>query len=500
MADKKESKLKALINRITVFVTKDIWSFELYQKGPLRRAIANTVKVVVIAVRTFLDDKVMTKAAALTYSTLFAIVPILALIFAVARGFGFENVLNTLIEEGIVHTDSTLAVNDGILNTDSLNIAYHSGASMDSIILYSDAMSSDTLSTSAPIAESTGGNGTLKTVMQFIDGYMKYVSSGAFIGIGLLFLLFSVYSLADGIEANLNSIWHVKKSRRMGRKITDYFSLILLIPIGIICLCGMSVLASKILSQMEGFQLLGGFAKFIIEDALPYVLAGLILTGFYIFMPNTKVRFKYAIIPGIIAGCLFQVLQNLYFNGQFSLSSYNAIYGGFAALPLFLLWLNVSWAIILFGCELAYVSQNNDNFNYFKEPDKISRRHEDFYSLMVMACICKRFNRHETALTRKELADELHIPLRYVVSALDTLTDSNLLETVLQNDEREPAYVPATDTKQLTVVKVLSSINNCGYCDLDHALDSSIREALLKIDNERKSLSGDIWSTPLVDL
>ena len=447
MADKKESKLKALINRITVFVTKDIWSFELYQKGPLRRAIANTVKVVVIAVRTFLDDKVMTRAAALTYSTLFAIVPILALIFAVARGFGFENIVTGLLKNGII-----------------------------------------------------GENESLNSVMQFIDGYMQYVSSGAFIGIGLLFLLFSVYSLADGIEANLNSIWHVKKSRRMGRKITDYFSLILLIPIGIICLCGMSALASSVLSHMEGFQLLGGFAKFIIEDALPYVVAGLILTGFYIFMPNTKVRFKYAIIPGIIAGCLFQALQNLYFNGQFSLTSYNAIYGGFAALPLFLLWLNVSWAIILFGCELAYVSQNNDNFNYFKEPEKISRRHEDFYSLMVMACICKRFNRHETALTRKELADELHIPLRYVVSSLDTLTDSGLLETVLQNDEREPAYVPATDTKQLTVVKVLSAINNSGYCDLDHALDSNIREALFKIDNERKSLSGDIWSTPLVDL
>ena len=447
MADKKEGKLKALINRITVFVTKDIWSFELYQKGPLRRAIANTVKVVVIAVRTFLDDKVMTRAAALTYSTLFAIVPILALIFAVARGFGFENIVTGLLKNGII-----------------------------------------------------GENESLNSVMQFIDGYMQYVSSGAFIGIGLLFLLFSVYSLADGIEANLNSIWHVKKSRRMGRKITDYFSLILLIPIGIICLCGMSALASSVLSHMEGFQLLGGFAKFIIEDALPYVVAGLILTGFYIFMPNTKVRFKYAIIPGIIAGCLFQALQNLYFNGQFSLSSYNAIYGGFAALPLFLLWLNVSWAIILFGCELAYVSQNNDNFNYFKEPEKISRRHEDFYSLMVMACICKRFNRHETALTRKELADELHIPLRYVVSSLDTLTDSGLLETVLQNDEREPAYVPATDTKQLTVVKVLSAINNSGYCDLNHALDSNIREALFKIDNERKSLSGDIWSTPLVDL
>ena len=498
MAENKESKLKAFIERLKVFVTKDIWSFEFYQKGPLRRAIGNTVKVIVIAVRTFLDDKVMTKAAALTYSTLFAIVPILALIFAIARGFGFENVLNTLIDEGIVRSDTTMVINDVTLNTDSLSLAYMDGQSMDGVIMYSDALSSDTLSTAPAITESSS-NESLKTVMQFIDGYMKYVSSGAFVGIGLLFLLWSVYSLADNIEGNLNQIWHVKQSRGMGRKITDYFSLILLIPIGIICLSGLSVLTSKILSRMEGFVLLGGFVQFLII-ALPYLVAGFIFTGFYIFMPNTKVKFKYALIPGFIAGCLFQALQNLYFNGQLALSSYNQIYGGFAALPLFLFWLNISWAIILFGCELAYVSQNNDNFNYFKEPDKISRRHEDFYCMMVMACICKRFKQHKPALTRKELADELHIPLRYVVSSLDALNEAGLLETVLQNDNREPAYVPATDSQSITVVKVLSAINCTGYCDLDHALDSDVRKALLKIDNEREHLNGDIWSTPLADL
>ena len=446
MAENKTEDKKPFMERLKVFLTKDIWSFELSKKGPLRRAIGNTVKVVVIAIRTFLDDKVMTKAAALTYSTLFAIVPILALIFAVARGFGFENIVTSLLEKGII-----------------------------------------------------GENDSLNAVMQFIDGYMQYVSSGAFIGIGLLFLLWSVYSLADGIEGNLNAIWHVKQSRGMGRKITDYFSLILLIPIGIICLSGLSVLASSMLTKMQGFQLLGGFVQFLVF-ALPYLVAGFIFTGFYMFMPNTKVKFKYALIPGFIAGCLFQVLQNLYFSGQLALSSYNQIYGGFAALPLFLFWLNISWSIILFGCELAYVSQNNDHFNYFKEPDKISRKHEDFYCLMVMSLICKRFNEHKPALTRKELADQLHIPLRYVVASLDTLTDAKLLETVLKGDEREPAYVPATDTKQLTVVKVLSAINNSGYCDIDYALDSNIREALLKIDQERKSLSGDIWSTPLAEL
>jgi membrane protein len=438
-------RIKASVQKVKTFLTKDIWSFEFYQKGPLRRAIGNTVKVIVIAVRTFLDDKVMTKAAALTYSTLFAIVPILALIFAIARGFGFENIVTSLLKNGII-----------------------------------------------------GENESLNTVMQFIDGYMQYVSSGAFIGIGLLFLLWSVYSLADGIEANLNMIWHVKQARGMGRKITDYFSLILLIPIGIICLSGLSVATRSILEGMEGYLLLGGFVQFLIS-AMPFLLAGLIFTGFYMFMPNTKVKFRYAIIPGIIAGCLFQLLQNLYFKGQFSLSSYNAIYGGFAALPLFLFWLNLSWSIILFGCELAYVSQNNDNFNYFKEPDKISRRHEDFYCLMVMALICKRFNKGLPALKMKEIVQKLQIPHRYVISSLDTLTDAGLLETV-NAEEREPAYVPSTDTQKLTVVNVLSAINCSGYCDLDHALDNDIRSALLKIDDERKHLSGDIWSTPLAEL
>ena len=221
--DQKPSKLKALIQRLKVFITKDIWSFEFYQKGPLRRAIGHTVKVTVIAIRTFLDDKVMTKAAALTYSTLFAIVPILAIIFAIARGFGFENVLNRLIDEGIVHSDSTMVVNDAIINSDTLNIAFMNNES-----IISDTLNYETLALETANVEAAPRQ-TLNTVMQFIDGYMQYVSSGAFVGIGLLFLLWSVFSLADGIETNLNLIWHVKKSRGMGRKITDYFSLVLLI-------------------------------------------------------------------------------------------------------------------------------------------------------------------------------------------------------------------------------------------------------------------------------
>lgn len=446
MTSHSTDRFKSLKERLNNFFTKDIWSFELSQKGLLRRAIGNTVKVVVIAIRTFFDDKVITRAAALTYSTIFAIVPILALIFAIARGFGFENILTGLFESGII-----------------------------------------------------GQNDTVDTVMKFIDQYLQYASSGLFIGIGLLFLLCSVYALANNIEISLNSIWHVRKSRGMARKITDYFSLLLLIPVGIICLSGLSVLASSILTRMAGFQLLGGFVRFIIK-ALPYIVAGLILSGFYMFMPNTKVKFKYAVIPGFIAGYLFQLLQNLYFQGQFSLSAYNAIYGGFAALPLFLLWCYISWAIILFGCELAYVSQNNDNFNYFKEPGKISRRHKDFYCLMVMTTICKRFNNHLPPLTMKQMVHELRIPHRYVIYSLYILSESGLIESVIKEDEREPAYIPATDTHTLTVSSVLSAINSSGYCDFEQAPSSPLHDSLLQIDQAHQNLSGPLWDTPISNL
>ena len=148
---------------------------------------------------------------------------------------------------------------------------------------------------------------------------------------GLLFLFFSVFLLADGIETNMNMIWQIKRSRNLVRKITDYFSLILLLPVAIICLSGLSIFASSIMTRMDSFRLLGSFMQFLIK-AMPYLLTGLVLTGFYMFMPNTRVKFKYAIIPGYISGFVFQALQYTYFSGQLSLSSYNAIYGSFAAI------------------------------------------------------------------------------------------------------------------------------------------------------------------------
>ena len=160
-------------------------------------------------------------------------------------------------------------------------------------------------------------------------------------------LLWTVINLVSNIEITFNRIWEVKKARSMYRKITDYFSMFLLMPILIVVSGGLSLFVSTVLKQMDDFVLLAPVMKFMIR-LIPFVLTWLMFTGLYIFMPNTKVKFKHALIAGILAGSAYQAFQFLYINSQLWVSKYNAIYGSFAALPLFLLWLQISWTICLF--------------------------------------------------------------------------------------------------------------------------------------------------------
>ena len=169
-------------------------------------------------------------------------------------------------------------------------------------------------------------------------------------------LLWTVINLITNIEITFNRIWQIKKARSMYRKITDYFSMFLLMPILIVISGGLSIFMSTTLKYIEDFVLLAPILKFLIR-LIPFALTWFMFTGLYIYMPNTKVKFKHALIAGVLAGTAHQAFQFLYISGQLWVSRYNAIYGSFAALPLFLLWLQISWTICLFGAELTYAGQ-----------------------------------------------------------------------------------------------------------------------------------------------
>jgi membrane protein len=261
-------------------------------------------RITYLTIRFFTEKRVMTQAAALTYSTLLAIVPILAVVFAIARGFGY----NKYIE-----------------------------------IWFRDMMEAQ------PQAADV--------IVGFVNSYLVHTQSGIFLGVGLIFMLYTVLMLVNNIEETFNQIWQVSNSRPLMQALTNYLAMFFLFPIVIIVSMGISILVATVTSSMHHFAFVGSMVHWLLQLS-PYVLLSLLFIVLYVYMPNTKVKLSCAIVPGILAGIAMQVLQLFYIYSQIWVTGYNAIYGSFAALPLFMLWVQFSWTICLFGAQLTYTNQN----------------------------------------------------------------------------------------------------------------------------------------------
>jgi membrane protein len=310
-----------------------------------------------------------------------------------------------------------------------------------------------------------GANDTTETILQFVNSYLSQTKGGVFIGIGLVMMLWTVINLVNNIEITFNGIWNVKKARNMYRKTTDYFSMFLLMPILIVLSAGLSFFMSTMLKGMEDFVLLAPILKVLVR-LIPFVLTWFMFTGLYIFMPNTKVTFKYALLSGVLAGTVYQAFQFLYIGSQLWVSHYNAIYGSFAALPMFLLWLQISWTICLFGAELAYASQNIKHFSFDKDTQNISRRYRDFISILIMSLIAKRFEQNLAPYTAVDISKENQIPIRLTNQVLDQLLDIEIIHEVVTDQKSEDiTYQPSVDINQLHVALLLDKLDTYGSED-----------------------------------
>ena len=272
-------------------------------------------------------------------------------------------------------------------------------------------------------------------VISWINSYLQHAQSGVFIGVGLIMLLWTILILTDNIELSFNAIWQVKHPRTVFRKITDYFSMILLLPLLIVISSGLTIFMTTYIKDMENFLVLAPVLKFLVR-MIPYALSWGMFIGLFIFIPNTKVRLQHAWLPGILAGSAFQAFQYFYINSQIWVSNYNAIYGSFAAIPMFLLWTQISWTICLFGAEMSYVSQNLASFNFGKETANISRRYHDFFCTIILAAICKRFCEEKAPYTAEELSREYKIPIRLTKNILYELQDIHLVYEAVGEQQR----------------------------------------------------------------
>lgn len=204
-------------------------------------------------------------------------------------------------------------------------------------------------------------------IVSFVNSYLIHTRSGVFLGVGLIFMLYTVLMLVNNVEETFNQIWQVNNSRPIIRSFVNYLAMFFLLPIIIVISTGFSIFMETVADKMDDFVILEPVVRRLFSF-FPYMLMSLIFIVIYVYLPNTKVRFSCAIVPGILAGIAMHLLQIAYINSQVWVTGYNAIYGSFAALPLFMLWLQISWAICLFGAQLTYTNQNLNRFGFNLEP------------------------------------------------------------------------------------------------------------------------------------
>lgn len=395
------------------FVQQDMWRLLPEEISPLLRPVVSVSKVVYRATASFIEDHQVDKAAALTYSTVLSIVPMLAIIVGIAKGFGIQTVV------------------------------------------------ADALMSALP-----GQKEQISVVFEYVENYLSQVQGGLFIGLGLIILFYTVLMLISSIEDAFNSIWQAPHARSWTRRIFDYFGLFLLLPIVLLCSSAITIAMTTIrtssLSEVPAFaSLLDGAMELV-----PLVLSIGIFLLLYMYLPNVRVRFVPALIAGILAGVAFQVFQTLYINGVLWISRYNAIYGSFAAFPLLLLWLQLSWSITLYGAQLSYTIQNIQSFAFGQATMRVSRRYLDFVCLIVISRITKRFaQQREAPYDATTLSNECRIPLRMTVKALYRLEQIGLIVEIHYGDDATAYYQPAIDTNLLSVDYVISSLDRHGTED-----------------------------------
>ena len=410
----------------------------------------NIIKTANLTVRTFLSTDLQSKACAMTYRTLLAIVPALALLFAIGRGFGLQNLLQKQ--------------------------------------LYSYFPSQSR---------------ALDMAFSFVDSCLAQASEGIFVGVGIVFLLWTIISLLSNVGETFNQIWGVTVGRSIFRKATDYLAICIILPVLMTCSGGLQIFMSNTIQRLLPFDYITPIISWLL-DCVSYIFGWLFFVGAYMLIPNTKVRFKNAFIAGVIAGTAFQILQCLFVWGQLYVSKYNAIYGSFSFLPLMLLWLQLSWLITLAGALICCSAQNIFMFSYEKQINAISSNYRRKVALAVMTVIIKRFKDDKPAVNISTLSESCMIPPRLARMIALYLLDCGLINRVVPSSahelEDDLPLQPSKDLEYYTLGNVLCILASHGESDFIPEFDEKFKEIIQLCDSITEKVRTSHQDFPLYDI
>jgi membrane protein len=408
------------------FLRGDIWRIRERDLPRPKSLLLRSLRVIVISVRGISSETVALRASALTFYSLLSVVPVAAMVFGIAKGFGFENALQKLL--------------------------------MDSL---------------------EGQQEIVGRIVDFAHALLENVKGGFIAGLGLLILFYTIIKILSNIEKALNDIWGIKKPRSLSRKITDYLSVMLIGPVLFFMSSTLTVfISSSVQHMVEETSLLKVVSPGIsfLLQFLPYISLWFLFSFVYVFIPNTKIQWSSGILGGIIAGSLYHIFQFFYITLQIGVAKYNAVYGGFAALPLFFIWMQTGWLIVLFGAEIAFAHQNVETYEFEQECLTVSHAFKRLLSLRILHLIVRDFWRGGKPYTSRQIAHELEIPIRLVNDILFDLAASGLVSEVKSDEARGTAYEPARDPDSMTIKSVVDTLEQHGSDDIPVAQTEELRQ------------------------
>ncbi len=444
--------MTSFISKITLFMKYDLWRMDLSSLSTGRAFAIKWLRILVASLRGFMEDNCSLRAAALTLSALLSVVPVLAMAFGIAQGFGLEKAIEKEL-----------------------------------------------------MVELQGQEEVARWLINFAYSFLHSTKGGLIAGIGFLALLLTVVKILRNIEISFNAIWKTRVQRNIPRTISDYLAVTIIAPILLIASSSLTVVVTREFGTISNQIMVFGYITPVLLPLLkllPYCVIWVLFTFIYMSMPNTKVKFSSGLLGGVIAGTIFQVFQWAYISFQVGVSKYNAIYGSFAALPLFIVWLQTSWLIVLLGAEISYAHQNSANYEYDPDAAKISHSFRMLLALNICHMIIKKFQTGERCCTLRHISRTIQIPVSLAQRIIVELLGAGLISAT-DNDYSQPhqgkakegdraVYQPAASIDKFSIKYVLDVLEQHGSTDLPVNTEHGLKQ----IEENVRALNDAVAKAP----
>jgi len=384
-----------------------IWNEEVGAYPKWKQALVQALRIAFLVIRDLFDGQLTLRAMGLVYTTLLSLVPFIAISFSVLKGFGVHNQIEPML----------------------LNFL-------------------------APLEQR--GVEITNRIIEFVNN----MKAGVLGSVGLVLLLYTAVSLLQKIERSFNYLWHVSEGRPFAQRVSEYISVILIGPVLIFTALGItaSIASIALIQQLMEIEAIG----VIFETAsrfIPYVLVIVAFTFVYMLVPNTKVYFKSAFVGGLVAGVLWQTAGWIFASFVINSTNYIAIYTVFASLIIFMIWLYVSWLILLVGCGISFYYQNPEHRRLHGRIILLSSRLKEKLSIAIMAQVATLYYEKQPPSSTQQLASQFGVGAEACTKVVDALLDAKLL---MKTADEPPGLIPAYAPEVMLLNDIVNAVRAVG--------------------------------------